>query len=345
MPYNTKLNKRPEKVICLSITMKEIAKLANVSTATVSKIVNGLDESISEEVKKRVKAIIADKNYIPNAVASSLKVKYSKIIGFVLPDIMNPFFPQIARGIIDVTNKNGYSLIICNTDDNSTKEIENFNILNSRMCDGIILIPSIDEENYEHVFRSKIPVVVVDREISNCPKNIGQVYVDKQKGIYESTKLLINKGCKSIAFISSYSNMEQDRFGGYCKALIDFGLEIKQELVYKKAFNTETGVDGMKKIIESNTYFDGVVCGNDLIAYGALKTLKKHKIKVPEQVKVIGFDDLYLSELMSPSLSTVLQPTYEIGRKSAEMLINNLQKGTSLGLEVLNYELVLRETT
>lgn len=328
----------------MSVTMKDIAVAAGVSTATVSKVINGLDQKISTQTRLRINELIQDMGYTPNAVAKGLKIKSTKMIGFILPDISNPFFPEIARGLEDAAKSRGFGVVLCNTDDGKTQEMERFRFLSSRMVDGIVFIRSLRRGELERFASGGIPIVLVDREVDAEGLGFGQIYIDTQKGTYESTKALIQAGCKKIAFISADQTSGYDRYYGYCKSLQDFGLPVDTNRVYRRLYNVETGYDGVNYLLEKND-FDGIVCGNDLIAVGAMKALTEKGLRVPEDIKVIGFDDIYFSRYLNPPLSTVHQPAYEMGAEAATMLIDNIVFGTPLKKKKLNYTLVLRGTS
>ncbi|MEG0750749.1 MAG: LacI family DNA-binding transcriptional regulator [Oscillospiraceae bacterium] len=323
--------------------MKDIAELAGISTATVSKIINGADQHISETTRRKVLEIVNESGYVPNAVAKGLKIKQTKMIGFVLPDISNPFFPEVARGIENAAKERGFGVVMCNTDDSSDQELERFRFLSSRMVDGIVFTRSLRRGNLDKYFKSGMPIVVVDREVDTENFGFGQIFVDTQKGIYESTKVLINAGCRKIAFVSADYASGYDRFVGYSEALLEAGMDVNEALVYRDLYNVETGYEGLNKILRDNV-IDGVVCGNDLIALGVMNALSEHKLTIPDDVKVMGFDDVYFSKYLNPALSTVYQPAYEMGAQAARMLIENILYSIPLHREKLDFKILMRGT-
>ena len=327
----------------MAVTMKDIAQASGVSTATVSKIINGNDKYISENTRKTVNSIIKEMGYVPNALAKGLKIKKTKMIGFILPDISNPFFPEVAKGIEYAAQKRGFGVVMCNTNDSAESELECFQFLSSRMVDGIVFIRALRKGNLEKYFHSGIPIVLVDREIEASTFGFGQIFIDTQKGVYESTKALIDAGCKKIAFISAEYTSSNDRYHGYCTALKKEEIDVDVSLVFRERYNVETGRKGIRHILKNSTV-DGVVCGNDLIAVGVINTLSELGLKVPNDIKVIGFDDIYFSQHMNPPLSTVYQPAYDMGTEAANMLIDNILYGNPLYKKQLDYELVIRGT-
>ena len=328
----------------MRVTMKDIAVEAGVSVATVSKIINGTDQHISEATRRRVRELIEKSGYVPNAVAKGLKIKQTRMIGFVLPDISNPFFPEIAKGIEGAAMARGFGVVMCNTGDTPEQELEGFKFLSSRMVDGSVFIRSLRKSNIDKYFGSNIPIVVVDREVDAEGFGFGQIFVDTTKAVFESTGRLLAAGCRDIAFISANYSSEFDRYNGYCRALEEAGIAVRSNLVYRDLYNVATGYDGITSILASAVLVDGVVCGNDLIAVGVMNALGERGIKIPQDIKLIGFDDIYLSKYLSPALSTVHQPAYEMGYSAAAMLIENILYGRALYKKKLDYSFVMRQT-
>ena len=326
------------------VTMKDIAMAANVSSATVSKVVNGADQHISKTKREEILRLIEQMGYIPNPIARGLKNKHTKMIGFILPDITNPFFPEIERGIEDEARKHGFGVVVCNTDNDASEEARAFSFLESKMVDGIIFTHSVHESSMKFLDEGRIPVVVVDRITRAKKNNCGQVYVDATAGIQASTEILINKGCKKIGFISGGTISSSDRYRGFKAALKNAHIREYESLQYFGQYDMETGTKGAKVLFKSKVPFDGLVCGNDLIAIGAMSVIEKHGLHVPTDVKVMGYDDIYLSHYVKPALSTVKQPAYEMGQRAAQMIINHIIEGTQLEQEKLDFSVVLRES-
>lgn len=330
----------------MKITIKDIAKEANVSTATVSKVLNKKDQRISSKTRNLVLKIAREKNYIPNSMARSLVTRKTNTIGLILPDITNPFFPELARGAEDKANEEGYMIMFCNTDDEANKESKYLNMLAQKMVDGIILTQSANKEgNIKTLDSLKIPLVLIDRDID--VKNIkGKVLVDNFLGAYEGVSYLIEKGYKNIAFITGplSTTTSNDRLKGYKKALLDNGLIINKDLILEGEYKRQWGIDATKQLLNNNNRFDAVFCGNDLIAINVIKTLREKNINVPNDIGVMGYDNIYLSEIIDPSLTTVNQPVYEMGYKAAELLINILEDKEDGKTIELKTSLVIRKS-
>ena len=303
------------------ITIKKIAELAGVSSATVSKVINGKDQNISNSTRERVLEIVHREDYIPNGIAKSLRVKNTNTFGLIMPDVTNLFFSELAKGIEDAAEKKGYSVILCNSDNNETKEGKYFSILQEKKVDGIILTAS-DAGTNKLIEKCSIPIVLVDRDIT-INRKVGRITVDNELGAYMATSFLIKKGCKNIGFISSNTKNKTsaERLVGYERALKENGIKINKDITYYNNFQTETGYDGTLKILKNNQ-MDAIFCGNDLIAIGAMKALKELKIRVPDDIRIIGFDDILFSEHLEPSLTTIKQPIYELGQNAVNILVN-----------------------
>lgn len=327
----------------MSITMKQIADLAQVSTATVSKIINGRDEHISQSTREKVLSIIEEHRFSPNTVAKGLRVKKTSTIGFVLPDITNPFFPEIARGIEDVANKMGFAVVFCNTDNEAEREQACVSFLQSKMVDGLIFTRSLRKSFFENYLSRNIPTVVVDRDVDTAGSAIGKVYIDTRAAVYDATKLLIGKGCRQIAFISAMSASQTDRYGGYQRALEESGIALDESIVYREHYSAETGFRGAEAILKEHKV-DGIVCGNDLIAAGAMQAIRQKGLTIPGDIRIVGVDNIYFSRFLYPPLTTIEQPAYEMGMAAAHMLINNILYGEPMFEQKLDYTLILRET-
>lgn len=325
------------------ITMKEIAEQAGVSSATVSKILNGNDRYISAATRARVRQIVKDTNYVPNAVAKGLKVRRTNTIGFILPDIRNPFFPEIARGIEDAAEAFGFALTFCDTDDDPKREQASFNLLKSKMVDGLVLTRTLHAGALDELLSEGLPVVVVDRRIDTAGRELGKIFVDTRAAMRDITRLLLARGRRRVAFIGAENDFEDARYHGYCDALAEYGLAPDPARTFRGAYTVDSGRAGVQAIF-SRGGADALACGNDLIAVGAIDELKDLGLRVPEDVCVTGFDDIYLARYLSPPLTTVRQPAYDMGSTAATMLIRSILYGDALCTQKLDYSIVQRES-
>ena len=325
------------------VVMKDVAEFCDVSIATVSKVLNGKDANINEETRRKIFDAVKQLGYVQNTVAKGLRTQRTNMLGFILPDISNPFFAEIARGIEDYARSHNFGVLISNTNGDAQLERENFKRLTSRMVDGVIFTRTMKLQYMDEYSSAGTPMVVVDREIDFHGSGIGAIMINTQQGIYDATNVLIGQGCRRIAFISAFYMSDHDRFDGYCQALREHGLPVVPELVFRRDYDIATGYDGMKQILSENE-IDGVVCGNDLIAVGVYDAIHEKGLSIPGDIKVFGFDDISFSAFISPPLTTVHQPAYEMGTEAARMLICHIESGTPLLVEELPYRMVMRSS-
>lgn len=329
----------------MAASIKDVAKEAGVSIATVSRVLNDVDV-VNEETKKKVREAIKKLDYRPNIVARSLKTQRTRTIGIIVPDISSQFYPEIVRGAEDVSNIYNYNVILCNTDLDPQKEIEYLRVLREKMVDGVIYMSSSLGEDIIKVLNDlSMPTVLVETR----GKDFGfpSVTIDNEKAAYDATEFLIKKGNKKIAFIGvnpDTANASGIRIFGYKKALSDNGIKYNDNLVQFGGLKAADGRDGMEAILNEGK-IDAVFCCSDEIAMGAINTLRDKGIKVPEEVDVIGFDNIYSSSIYYPNLTTVEQPMYDMGSVGMRMLIKKINKA-ELETEhiVLDYKIIERDT-
>jgi len=293
---------------------------------------------------------VKENNYIPNTMARSLVTRKTKTIGLIIPDIANPFFPELARGAEDKANQAGYSIIYCNTDDDVVKEEKYINMLTEKMVDGIIFTHSAKRTGgLSPVDRGNIPVILIDRDFESS--NIkGRVLVNNLDAAYKAVAHLVEKGHKKIVFITGAltSTTSKDRFFGYKKALEENGIEYNDNYVRAGRYKSEWGIIAANQILDEGLPFDAVFCGNDLIAISVIKVLKSRGYSIPEDVAIVGFDDIYMASVVEPALTTIKQPNYEMGYIAVELLVEALDKSEEEFDQktiILETELILRSST
>lgn len=331
----------------MRVTIKDIARLANVSTTTVSRVINNKDEGVGSETRKKIQDIIKELNYKPSSLARGLVTKRTKSIGLVLPDITNPFFPDLARGVEDYSVNKGYNAFLCNSDNNAEKEKRYINALMEKHVDGLIITSThnLEEEHILELMENKIPIVILDRRFKS--KDLHGVYTDNFSGAYEAVKYLIQNGHKSIGCITGPldTSISRERLEGYKKALTDNGIEYDDRLIVQSDFKIDGGMNASQELLK-NKEITAVFACNDLMAYGVYKTAKKLKLSVPDDISIIGFDDISLSQIVTPTLTTVSQPIYEMGYEAAKMLISLIEdKKLKRKIKKLSTNLVVREST
>lgn len=335
-------------------TLKEIASQLGISITTVSKALKGYSD-VSEKTRKSVVELANQLNYTPNSFAVNLRTKESKTIGLIIPTIVHHFFSNVIEGILEEAEKRDYMVIILQSNEKFELEKKQINLLLNKRVDGILMSLSNETGDFNHlntVLSHQTPLVLFDKiaKIVNCSK----VMINDRKAAYDAVCYLIRKGYKNIAhFRGSYLPQNSiDRFLGYKKALEDNNIPYDPSLVFVCENNNDfkDGYENAKKIIKENLNIDAIFAVTDLVAIGIIKYLNEVNISIPGQIAVLGFSNWFMSSVISPTLSTIDQPGFEIGRRSATILFDeiNLKKNNlpiifqSVELETT---LIERETT
>ena len=320
-------------------SIKDVAALANVSPATVSRVMNGTAK-VDEEKRERVLKAIQETGCVPNEAARTLFKRSAKIIGLVLPSIENPFFTQFSGAVERTADAHGYKVVLFNTDGEIEKEKNILQMLSAMNADGIILTTSSEGVDSD-IQNCTIPVVVTDRLTK---KKVADAYVhcDHYRGGRLAAEHLIENGCKHIVCLRGKQDISsaRERYLG-CKDMCS-ERDIKVQVI-DCDYSFEAGVKATEEMLKTYPDADGIVACNDMVAISAYKVLHQSGIKVPEQIQLIGYDNIQLSELMTPELTTIAQPIEEIGRKAVELV---LQKKENDEKEyILEPKLIIRETT
>lgn len=322
-----------------TLTIKDIAELADVSVATVSRVINN-NGRFSEETRKKVLDIIEKTGYKTNYMAKSLRTNKSYTIGVIVPDISNYFFFSIVEKVEQVMFEKNFTTIICNTDRSIKKEKAYLELLESKKIDGLIVISGA--ENFAFP-QNEIPYVCIDREPIDKSKTIF-ISSNHYKGGYMATKELIKRGSKNpcIVYYNDTATYSKNRISGFEAALKDENLKISK---YSKLKSDPLSIDmDLKKILKGKV--DSIFAINDNVAMDVLLSLNENKIKVPDNVQVIGFDDNINDKYMYPSLSTIRQNVDEIARNSVDALIKLMNQEEKPGKSItIDVELVLRNST
>ncbi len=305
-------------------TINDVAKQAGVAPITVSRVINN-SGYISQETRGRVEQAISVLGYVPNALARGLRSKRTNTLALVMTDITNPFFTSIARGVEDVASESGFSVIYCNTDESESEEYKYAQILAQKKVDGIIIVPACSQSKTVEFFQAlDIPVVLLDRRIPEV--QIDTVRCDSIAGAYKLVKLLLGLGHKRITMISGQRGVStaEDRAIGYHRAMTEAGLE-EYEQVYFGSFTQDSGYELAQKALTSPDPPTAFVGANNFITIGIMKALRNQKLRVPEDITLVGFDDLPLPLFIDePFLTVAVQPAYEMGKKVAELLLHRL---------------------
>jgi LacI family transcriptional regulator len=301
-------------------TIRDVSKLAGVSVATVSRVLNR-NGYVHTETEKKVLLAIKELNYTPNFVARSLSNKKTSTIGLIVPDITNPFFPELARAVEDVMQLYGYTIVLCNSDEEPGKEKQYVEVLKQKYIDGFILasngLPLYDVKNLD------VPVVVVDRGIE---PSIPTVVSQNREGARMATEYLIKCGCRKIGHIRGPKAVmnANERCEGYLD-LVRQADWFDSSLIVDGNYETNRAFDATVRLLGENPDLDGIVAGNDLMAIGALKAARFLNRSVPDDLSIIGFDGIAMGRITYPELTTIAQPIYDMGAIAARMLIKLIE--------------------
>ncbi|UMM06429.1 substrate-binding domain-containing protein [Vibrio campbellii] len=309
-------------------TMKDIAKLAGVSTSTVSHVINKT-RFVSEEISERVNNAAKELNYYaPSALARSLKVNRTKTIGMLVTTSTNPFFGEVVKGVERSCYQKGYSLILCNTEGDNERMRESINTLLQKRVDGLILMCSSLEGERIDVFERypDIPVVVMDWGPMLFTSD--KIQDNSLRGGYLAAKYLIDCGHKEVGCITGplIKHQAQMRYEGYKRAMLEAELEFNASWIVESDFECEGGYQAFKKMVERGPLPSSIFVSNDMMAMGVINAANELGIQIPEQLSIIGYDDIHIAKFMSPSLTTIHQPKYRLGQAAVETLLRKLDE-------------------
>lgn len=303
-------------------TIYDVARQAEVSAATVSRVLNG-NQSVDPAMTARVLAAVRELGYRPNAVARNLRRSRTTLWAVIISDIGNPFFTAMVRGIEDVAQQAGYSVVLCNTDEDPAKENTYVTAALSQQMAGVIISSSGSAKAARNLIESATPVVAIDRELARGV--VDTVMVDNEGGAQAATTHLIEAGYRRVACITGPEGVStaDRRLLGYTRALDG------PAIVRRADFREQGGFDAMASLLDNELLADegpdAVFVANNLMAVGALRCLAQRGVAVPDELGVVGFDDIPWADLIRPSLTTVAQPTYELGRVAARLLADRIQ--------------------
>jgi len=309
-------------------TIQDVAKRAGVAAITVSRVINNSGYA-SEETRTRVEAAIKELGYVPNTLARGLRLKRTNTLALVMTDITNPFFTLIARGVEDTASAAGFTVIFCNTDESEAEEEKYTQILAQKQVDGVLLVPACSNPKSVHFLQTNnIPVVLLDRSVPGVHSDL--VRCDSQGGAYQLIKYLIALGHNQITIITGPQSVStsEDRVIGYQQALSEAGLSAREHIYYG-SFTQASGYELTLQALGSSHRPTALFGGNNFIAIGIMKALKDTGVNVPEDMTIVGFDDLPTALVVDPFLTVVAQPAYEMGQKATELLLARLAGNTS----------------
>lgn len=333
------------------ITLKKIAKEFGVSISTVSKALKDSHE-ISEDTRDKIKAFADYYNYKPNSLALQLRNQKTSVIGIVIPEIVHHFFSTVIDGIETYATEKGYNVMVCLSNESYKKEVSNLNLLTNGSVDGLIVSIAREtqqNQNFQHfeaLINDDFPIVLFDR--INDDLQCDKIIIDDIGGAFKATSHLIEIGAKRIALITTqdFITVGSLRKEGYLKALKNYNLPVDESLIYK-INDSESLYNQIKKVINVNNPPDAILAVNEIYAATALKLANERNLAIPDDIAIIGFTNGLISEFTSPSLTSVVQHGYLMGKQAAEMLINRIEHigPSKFQKEVISPDLNIRKST
>lgn len=305
-------------------TMKDIARIAGVSTSTVSHVINN-SRYVSEEMREKIMAVVRDLDYQPSALARSFKLKETKTIGMLVTASNNPFFAEIVAAVERYCSRQNYQLILANTEGDQARLQKSLQMLLQKQVDGLLLMCSDTHLSEQIELSLNIPAVIMDWWPTEL--NADKIVENSEFGGYLATKTLIQHGHHEIAIITG--NLQKplalNRLNGYKKAMAEAGFVVREEWIIESHFNFQGGIEGMEKLFRLDKCPTAVFACSDSIAIGVYQTAWRHGLRIPQDISVIGYDNIALAEFLSPPLSTIHQPKNRLGKLAVETLLERIK--------------------
>ncbi|WNB90835.1 LacI family DNA-binding transcriptional regulator [Bacillus sp. NEB1478] len=331
-------------------TIRDVAKKAGVSVTTVSRALNGYSD-VNEKTRERIKAIAQELKYSPNLLARSLVMKKTKTIGLLVSGLQiegskDNFTYEVLCGVNDCASEIGYELVLLSTNSKKQQEKTYNQLCQERKVEGVILQGIKTDDPYlEEVLESKIPCILIDIPVEG--ESVGYVTTDNKAGAKEAVDHLLNLGHRHIGMINGHSKafVSKERLQGYEMALADRELPFKKEYVVDGAFLEKSAEEKAEELLQNYPEITALFCASDLMAMGAIKAAKKLGKQLPEELSIVGFDNIILSDYCSPALTTIAQNRYQLGYEATILLTNMLEGNKESKIKVLNTTLIKREST
>jgi LacI family transcriptional regulator len=328
-------------------TIKDVAKMANVSISTVSRVING-KSGVSADLEERIGNAIKTLKYKPNIVARALKAKTTKSIGLIVPSIENAIFPALIKIIEDTVSKYGFSTVLCNSDGDMEREGKYLRLLVEKQVDGIIFNAMGNyNESFEVVRDTNTPIIILGKKIEGFETT--NISINNFKGAFSAVEYLIKTGARDIAFlfgILESSSAISSRFEGYKAALRDYNIEYREELVIKGGKSFDGGILAAADLLNRGIKFDAIFASNDMIAIGCIEKLLDKGFRIPEDISIIGYDDIPVASIIRPHLSTVHAPIKEFGTEAVKTILRLIYtKSNKVFEKGFEPELVIRNST
>ena len=329
----------------MATTLQDVAKKAGVSAITVSRALNNTGH-VSPRTRERIEHVVAELNYVPNALASSLRSQRTQLLALLLTDITNPFWTTVARGVEDAAIAAGYAVILCNTDENPDKEARYLDLLLRRRVDGLIVAPTTESAALlQNLKRRQVPFVLMDRQVSGLTAD--SVRGDSYGGAYQLTRHLLDTGYHEVAMIGGPATVStaDDRVRGYQAALREAGIAPDADLIRRGPYRQAWGCAAMQDLLARGRKPTAVFAGNNVIALGVMEALHADNLRVPDDVAVVSFDDFPPSVGALPFLTAVVQPAADLGRQALRLLLDRLADPDRAAQDVvLPTELIVRQS-
>lgn len=328
----------------MKITIKDIAERANVSISTVSRVLNN-KEDVNDNTRKKIKKIIDELGYNPSGIARGLALKKTNTIGLIIPNITNPFFPEVAKGVESRAEELGYSVILYDTDNDFKKEKTALDLMKKNQVDGIVLsFNSVNKNLINKAFDEKLPIVQIDRKINGlkCPS----VLIDNFYSGYIAAKYLLDNGHSKIAHITGRKDIINsiERLLGYKKAFEEYNIQIKNKYIINGEQTIESGYEKMNELLRLDQIPTAVFVANDLMAIGAYEAIFNNGMNIPEDISIIGHDDINMASIIRPKLTTVMQPKYEMGVNAVDLLVELIREEKEITDKVYKTRIIERQS-
>ena len=329
----------------MAVTIKDVAKLAGFSTATVSYVVNET-RHVSEDKREKVKHAMQELKYFPSALARSLRVQRTRTIGLIVPQLGNQYFTNLAHGIGEILQQNGYSLIISESGDKTTAEEKIIHTFNSLLVDGLIIVPCDPRESdIENVLRGSYPTVFVDRRVDSFKGDA--VVLDNFNSTYNAIAMLLDRGRNRIGMLlgAKWYSTTQDRINGYKQAHLDRGMKVDPRLIRHGDYSLESGLVISGNLLEKHSP-NAIFSASSEMTLGAFLKARELKYEIPRQIAILGCEDTAWAQATVPALSMIFQPSAELGKKAAELLLKRIESPVDkCEIIFLPTQMRLREST
>jgi len=327
------------------VTQEDVAKCAGVSTTTVSHVINET-RFVSRELRQRVYQAMEELDYRPNAIARSLRRRESGQIGVIVPDIAYPFLAEVARGIEDAGFRLGYNVVFCSSHQDCDKELACLDLARTRQVDGIVVLGAgPDSEHIGELIERGTPAVSCNRRFPDVP--IDTVIADNERAGFQATRQLLSQGHRRVACIAGPEEVtiSVPRLEGYRQAMEELGVSVPDRLIVRDDFGNRGGFEAMNRLLDLSEPPSAVFACNDLMAMGAICAASKRRLNVPQDVAIIGCDDIAMAAFTNPSLTTVALPKHELGTLAVELLVERIKdRDRPVDEHVLPVRLVMRDS-